>query len=69
MKKIVVCFDGTWNKPKRGTGAYALNRTLLGRGRYLRPIMRLEHGNESVHETVRQKIERDWKYSPKNPGL
>ncbi len=36
MKKIVVCFDGTWNKPKRGekaTNVAGLFRSILGEDR------------------------------------
>lgn len=42
---------------------------LIRRGRHYRPIKHLEHGNESVHETVLEKKQRDRRYNPKNTGL
>ncbi len=36
---------------------------------HLRPVEQLEHGEESVHHTVRAKIAQDTGYSPQNPGL
>lgn len=50
-------------------GLYAPISRLMGQGRYYRPIQQLQHGNESVHETVRSKIQRDSRYRPRNPGL
>jgi hypothetical protein len=50
-------------------GVYRLVLKLLGKGRYYRPIKQLTHGNESVHETVLKKIERDSRYNPRNPGM
>jgi len=50
-------------------GLYRWFSKIFGGGRYYRPVKRLPYGNESVHETALQKIARDPKYNPKNPGL
>ncbi len=50
-------------------GLYGPISRLMGQGIYYRPIKQLQHSNESVHGTVRSKMQRDPRYHPKNPGL
>jgi hypothetical protein len=50
-------------------GLYGLFARVFGGGRYYRPVKQLAHGDESVHDTASQKIVRDPKYNPRNPGL
>jgi len=38
-------------------------------GRYRRPVKKLDHGFESVHQTARAKMNQDPNYNPKNQGL
>jgi len=50
-------------------GLYAPISRLMGQGAYYRPVKQLQHSNESVHDTVQRKMQRDSGYRPRNPGL